>query len=127
MVYNLETKYGFYTYNSIVTHNCLHVLLPWTDAGRSEAEIEKIKRFSNPKTNPYTVDPRSKKQIEAYRRKEQARADWLREYRQWEKYRMTLGDKVPKTFQTFQKHKAADDEKYRAWEKEYRNANSQTE
>lgn len=103
--------------------NCLHVLLPWTDAGRSEAEIEKIKRFSNPKTNPYTVDPRSKKQIEAYRRKEQARADWLREYRQWERYRMTLGDKVPKTFQTFQKHKAADDEKYRTWEKEYREAN----
>lgn len=103
--------------------NCLHVLLPWTDAGRSEAEIEKIKRFSNPKTNPYTVDPRSKKQIEAYRRKEQARADWLREYRQWEKYRMTLGDKVPKTFQTFQKHKAADDEKYRTWEKEYWEAN----
>ena len=103
--------------------NCLHVLLPWTSAGRSETEIEKIKRFSNPKTNPYTVDPRSKKQIESYRKKEQARADWLRDYRQWERYRLTLGDKVPKTFQTFQKHKLAGDEKYRTWLEEYREAN----
>lgn len=122
-VYNLQTKYGFYTYNSIVTHNCLHVLLPWTPAGRSEKELEEIKRFSSPKTNPYTRDPRSEEQIEAYRRKERARASWLRTYRQWEDYRMTLGDKVPKTFETFQKHKLAGDERYKTWEKQYREAN----
>lgn len=122
-VYNLQTKYGFYTYNSIVTHNCLHVLLPWTPAGRSEKELAEIKRFSSPKTNPYTRDPRSEKQIEAYRRKERARASWLRTYRQWEDYRMTLGDKVPKTFETFQKHKLAGDERYKTWEKQYREAN----
>ena len=33
---------------------------------------------------------------------------------------MALGDSVPKTFQTFQKHKLADDEKYRDWKKAYR-------
>lgn len=103
--------------------NCLHVLLPWTPAGRSEKELEKIKRFSSPKTNPYTSDPRSEEQIEAYRRKERARANWLRTYRQWEDYRMTLGDKVPKTFETFQKHKLAGDERYKTWEKQYREAN----
>ena len=103
--------------------NCLHVLLPWTPAGRSEKELAEIKRFSSPKTNPYTRDPRSEEQIEAYRRKERARAEWLRTYRQWEDYRMTLGDKVPKTFQTFQKHKLAGDERYKTWEKQYREAN----
>lgn len=103
--------------------NCWHSLIAWTPAGRSEAEIEKIKRFSNPKTNPYTRDPRSQQQIEAYRRKERARANWLRTYRQWEDYRMTLGDKVPKTFETFQKHKLAGDERYKTWEKQYREAN----
>ena len=36
---------------------------------------------------------------------------------------MTLGDKVPKTFATWQKHKGADDEKYREWERLYREAN----
>lgn len=106
--------------------NCIHVLLPWTPAGRTPEEIEKIKQFSSFKTNPPSIDPRTKKQIEAYRRKEQGRAKWLREYRQWERYRMTLGDKVPKTFATFQKHKLADDEKYKTWEKQYREANRET-
>ena len=123
MVYNLETKYGFYTYNNIVTHNCLHAILPWTPAGRTPEEIKKIEDFSNPRKNPFTVDPRTKKQIEDYRKKESARAKWLAQYRQWERYRMTLGDKVPKTYQTFERHKLADDDKYKEWERLYREAN----
>ena len=100
--------------------SCLHVLIPWTPAGRTPEEIQKIKDFSNPKKNPFTVDPRSQAQIEAYRKKEAARRKWLADYRQWERYRMTLGDKVPKTYQTFEKHKRAGDEKYQTWEREYR-------
>lgn len=126
-VYNLQTKYGFYTYNSIVTHNCLHVLLPWTPAGRSEEEIQKIKDFSNPKKNPFTKDPRTEKQIKAYRKKEEGRAKWLADYRQWERYRMALGDKVPKTFETFQKHKIAGDDKYKNWKKLYRAENKEAD
>lgn len=103
--------------------SCLHQLLPWTPAGRTPEEIQKIKDFSDPKKRPFDVDPRTKKQIEAYRKKEQARANWLRNYRQWEKYRMALGDKVPKTFNTFLKHKKAKDQKYKYWMKEYRRAN----
>lgn len=103
--------------------NCLHSLVPFTEIGRSEEEIQKIKDFSNPAKNPFSVDPRTEKQINAYRKKEAARAKWLREYRTWEKYRMTVGDPVPKTFATFQKHKAADDEKYKNWQKLYREAN----
>ena len=104
--------------------NCLHVLLPWTPAGRTPEEIQKIKDFSNPAKNPFSVDPRSKKQIEEYRKKEVARRHWLENYRQWERYRMTLGDKVPKTFQTFERHKMAGDEKYREWMKLYREADN---
>lgn len=106
--------------------NCLHSVLPWTPAGRTPEEIQKIKDFSNPKKNPFTVDPRSQKQIEAYRKKEVARAKWLRDYRQWEAYRVTIPDQTPKTFATFQKHKMADDDKYKAWEKKYREANRET-
>ena len=105
--------------------SCLHSILPWTPAGRSEEELAEIKRFSNPKTNPLTRDPRTEKQINAYRKKEAARAKWLREYRTWESYRMTVGDPIPKTFATWQKHKAADDEKYKNWKKLYREANSE--
>lgn len=106
--------------------NCWHSVYPWTPMGRSEEEIQKIKDFSNPAKNPYSVDPRTEKQIEAYRAKEQARAKWLREYRTWEAYRMTVGDPVPKTFATFQKHRAADDEKWKTWRKLYREANAES-
>lgn len=102
--------------------NCLHVLIPWTKAGKTPEEIQKIKDFSDPRKNPFSVDPRSKKEIEFYRRKEAARRKWVANYREWEKYRMVLGDRVPKTYQTFEKHKRANDEKYRAWEKAYREA-----
>lgn len=103
--------------------NCLHVLVPWTPAGRTPEEIQKIKDFSSPRKNPFSVDPRSEKQIKAYRTKEAARRRWLANYRQWERYRETLGDKIPKTYQTFVKHKTANDEKYKTWMKLYREAN----
>lgn len=101
---------------------CLHVLMPWSAAGRTPEEIQKIKDFSNPRKNPFTVDPRSQKQIEAYRDKEKARAKWLDDYRQFERYRVTIPDDTPKTFNTFLKHKLADDEKYQNWMKLYREA-----
>lgn len=103
--------------------NCLHSLYSYSEVGRSEEEIQKIKDFSNPKKNPFTRDPRTEKQIKAYRAKEAARRRWLQTYRQWEDYRMTLGDKVPKTYQTFEKHKLANDDKYKEWERLYREAN----
>lgn len=100
--------------------NCLHVLTPWTPMGLTEEEVQKVKDFSSFKKNPPTKDPRTQEQIEAYRKKQTARAKWLRDYRQWEKYRIALGDKVPKTFETFRKHKLADDEKYKLWRLDYK-------
>lgn len=99
--------------------NCLHVLLPWTPAGRSEEEIQRIKEFSDPKRNPFSRDPRSEKQVEAYRQKERARRKWLSDYRQWERYRVTLGDRVPKRFETFLRHKREGDDTFRSWAQGY--------
>lgn len=106
--------------------NCLHSVYSYSEVGRSEEEIQKIKDFSNPAKNPFSVDPRTEKQIKAYRDKEAARRRWLESYRAWERYRMTVGDPIPKTFATWQKHKAADDEKYKTWQKLYREANRDT-
>lgn len=103
--------------------NCLHQLVRWTPMGRSEEEIQKVKDFSSFKKNPPTRAPRSQKQIEAYRAKEQARARWLNDYRQWERYRVALGDDVPRTFETFLKHKRAGDEKFKLWRSDYRRQN----
>lgn len=97
--------------------NCLHQIIRWTPMGRSEEEMRRIKEFSSFEKNPVTRDPRTQKQVEAYRQKERDRARWLRDYRQWEKYRDTLGDAVPKRFETFRKHKLAGDEKFQAWKR----------
>lgn len=106
---------------------CLHSVYPWTPMGRTPEEIQKIKNFSNPAKNPYSVDPRTQKQIDAYRNKEAARRRWLMDYRQFEKYRLTIPNATPKTFATFQKHKHADDEKYKTWQKLYREANRESD
>ena len=106
---------------------CQHAITAWSPIGRSDKEIREIRDFSSFEKNPPSVDPRTEKQIKAYRAKEKARAQWLREYRQWEWYRMTVGDPIPKTFATFQKHKAADDEKYKRWERLYREANKEAD
>lgn len=103
--------------------NCVHSISEWDETGKSEKEIEKIRNFSSYETNPRTNDPRTQKQIEAYRRNQAARAKELRDYKQWEKYRMELGDDVPKTFQTFQKHKRAGDAKYQSWQNKYKQNN----
>lgn len=98
------------------------MLHPWTAKGLSPEAIQTIKDFSDPKKNPYSIDPRTQEQREAYRKKEAGRRKWLADYRQWEKYRSLLGDGCPKTFQTFQKHKLAGDEKYKALRRNYRKA-----
>lgn len=112
--------------------NCLHQIIRWTPMGRSEEELQKIKDFSSFEKNPVTRDPRTQKQIEAYRKKEEARARFLRDYRQWERYRETIGDPVPRRVETFRKHKYAlrdpetgkytADDKFKLWESDYRKA-----
>ena len=105
--------------------NCLHSIMAFSEVGRSEEEIQKIKDFSNPTKNPFSVDPRTEKQVKAYRDKEAARRRWLMDYRQFEKYRLTIPNATPKTFATFQKHKQADDAKYKEWQRLYREANKE--
>lgn len=104
--------------------NCQHSLAPWSPIGRSDREIQDIKDFSSFEKNPPSVDPRTEKQIKAYRAKEAARRRWLMDYRQFEKYRLTIPNATPKTFATFQKHKRANDLKYKEWQRLYREANA---
>ena len=61
--------------------NCLHSLIKFTEMGKSETQLQRIREFSSPETNPLNHDPRSQKQIKAYREKERNRAKKLRELR----------------------------------------------
>jgi hypothetical protein len=100
--------------------NCLCSLTRYTEAGKTEQQIERMRERSSFEKHPADIDPRSKREIEAYRTKERNRARLLAEQKQWMRYKEAGVPGVPQTFQTFQKHKRLDDEKYREWLKEYR-------
>ena len=103
--------------------NCLHAIVKYTTIGKSEKQIQKDKDFSNPALNPITRDPRTKKQIKAYREKEQNRRKLMNDMKQWRQYRAVLGDKAYRKFETFQKHKLAGDDVYQKLQDEYRKQN----
>lgn len=59
--------------------NCLHSLVKYTTIGKSADRIQKDKDFSSIEKNPLSRDPRTKKQIAAYREKEKNRQQLLRD------------------------------------------------
>lgn len=59
--------------------NCLHSLVKYTTIGKSAERIQKDKDFSSIEKNPLNRDPRTKKQIAAYREKEKNRQKLLRD------------------------------------------------
>lgn len=99
--------------------NCLHSLVRYSTAGRTDEEIQKDKDFSSFEKRPANVDYRTKRQIKEYREKEKTRAEFLETRRQWNMYRERLGDKIP-SLETFEKHKKANDDKYKEWMSAYR-------
>lgn len=99
--------------------NCLCTLVPYTEAGKTKEQVEKMREQSSFQKHPPDIDPRSKKELAAYKAKERARAEFRAGFRQWEQYREALGNEVPATFQTFQKHKKLDDQEYKAWKRVY--------
>jgi uncharacterized phage-associated protein len=70
--------------------NCLHSLIKYTTIGKTEKQIQQDKDFSNPQKNPLNRDPRTKKQIKAYREKERNRQRLIRDKRQHQKNKESL-------------------------------------
>lgn len=98
--------------------NCLHSIVPWSEEGKTDKQIEDMRRYSNPETNPLTHDPRTKKQREAYMAKERERARYREAVAMYRRYE-EAGVKMP-SFKTFLKHRNANDDKYKEWIKAYR-------
>ena len=105
--------------------NCLHALMRYTTKGKTPEQIQKDIDFSDPTLNPVTRDPRTKKQIAAYKAKERQRRKLLNDIKQWKRYKSVLGGSMPKTYATFQKHKLANDDTYKKWMREYRAQNKE--
>ncbi len=92
--------------------NCLHSLVKYTTIGKSADRIQKDKDFSSIEKNPLSRDPRTKKQIAAYREKEKNRQQLLRDMKQHKEYRAILGNDVPKDFAKFRELKYNNAEKW---------------
>lgn len=103
----------------ILHPDCLHSLIQWTHAGRSAEEINEIKRFSSPVTNPFSRDPRSPQKIEAFNRAQEGRRKWKESYNLFEECQSLGIENFPKTFQTFQKHQSGNSPKYQDWMNQY--------
>ena len=103
--------------------NCLHSLIRYTTIGKSEKQIQRDKDFSDPVKNPLDRDPRTKKQIAAYREKERNRRKLLEDIRQHKEYRSILGADVPKDFDMFRTIKYNDPERFDFIKLDYRRRN----
>jgi len=104
--------------------NCLHSLIKFTEMGKSEKQLQRIREFSNPETNPLSHDPRSKKQIEAYREKERKRTELLKDIREMEEYRAVLGNKIPKDILKFRDIKYNKNTKWEPLRREFKTVKS---
>lgn len=109
----LEFAYGGVHAN--VHPNCRHVLMPYVP--ELDEDREKVKAFSN---RSFDIDSRSKSQIDNYNKQQKANAERSRDRRQWERYKMAMPDKTPKTFSAFRKSKSSNSKKWQELQSEYR-------
>lgn len=100
--------------------NCRHTISKWVERARTPQQIEAIRNKSNPATNPYELDPRTKKEVKRYQeleRQKAKRAACVREYRMMMQY---IPVKELGSWLSFAKHYLADDDKYKSLKQKYR-------
>ena len=80
---------------------------------------EPAKEPSGPEISSFPNGTMTSQQVDAYYKRQRGREQWLDSYHLFE-YCLGLDiEGFPKTFQTFQKHQAANSEKYREWMRQY--------
>ena len=100
--------------------NCRHTLAKWVERAHTPIEIAAMQNKSNPESNPYELDPRTKKEVKRYQeleRQKARRAACIREYRMMMQY---IPVKELGPWITFAKHYLADDDKYKSLKQKYR-------
>jgi hypothetical protein len=108
------TAFGIY---ANIHPNCRHVLAPFIEALKDPDEIKEAKRVSNLSFN---VDRRSESQRKAYENGQALKRRAREEKILYERYRLALGDKVPKTLASFTSIKQKDGEAWQELKRLYR-------
>ena len=97
--------------------NCLHVLIPFNEKGKSDLELQKIRDFSSFEKNPPNVEnAQAKEEYDAYKQKMQGERKFRQAEQQWNRW---VAKGFNTKFMTFLKHKIANDLKYKQWKELY--------
>lgn len=120
----IDTSGSDSIYNSFLNihPNCMCTLVEYHEEDHSPEEVEKERLYSDPARRPFDMDYRTKAVKEAYEQKERNRAVYRANVKQYRRYLESGVPGMPKTFQTFLKHKRLNDDKYREWLAAYRKA-----
>jgi hypothetical protein len=97
--------------------NCLHVLLPYIES--LDGNVKETIIQSN---RSYTLNQTDQKRVEAYKRQQEERRRLREDRMQWERYRTTLPNDTPKTFNGFRTSKRSGSERWIELERKYREA-----
>lgn len=100
--------------------NCTCAIIRYTEAGKTEKQIEQMREASSFAKHPADADPRTQKEIEAYRRKERNRAELMGVYHEWERMREQGIARVPTSFNRFWDEYKKDSPLYNQWLSEMR-------
>lgn len=97
--------------------NCYHTLLPYIQglADDLKSDIE----FSN---RSFDVDERSQKKIDLYNKVQSEKRELRTDKKQYEDYRLTLGNNAPKSFSGFRRMKQSNSQNWQDLQEEYKTA-----
>jgi hypothetical protein len=101
-------------YNNIHP-NCRHVVYAYIPALADDPEGDK--RRSN---ESFSVDPRSQAAIDRYNARQKEKRQLNADRKQYQRYKLVLGDDAPKSFAGFRKSKAANSERFAQMQSDYR-------
>lgn len=100
--------------------NCKHFLIKFYESEHTEDDLERIRRYSGFNTNPVVKDQAFERRMQEYRKTQYAKRKILNDKKQHMRYRLVLGDYIPKSFNNFEKIKYNNPSQYKEWMKLYR-------
>lgn len=92
--------------------NCRHTLAKFYEAAHTSKQLEAIRKKSNPATNPFDVDPRTKQEIDEYKERERRNAQEQESIRLYREMMMFIPVKELGSWVMFHKHFMAKDKKF---------------
>lgn len=99
---------------------CKHIITIFVEDLASDEELEAARKASN---RPFVLTDKQKQEIEMYNKVQKDKVRLNNDRKQWERYRLSGIDGVPKTLSGFRRSKASDSDKWQQLQSDYRELN----